>query len=204
VATPARDRTDSLQVATSVSNATRATSGEFTVAEEKNKKQKDATIHIDLGLGGLFNGISNLIDLVSELAEPGETVTSSSGKINFGQASDLQGVYGFTVRTGIGGIPRVESFGNIRETDEGPVIAETREPMIDIFDEEESILVVAELPGVAEHELSLTVQNDVLALTTNGKWKYAKEILLPAPVLEEGMTISYNNGVLEVRLPKVK
>jgi HSP20 family protein len=76
--------------------------------------------------------------------------------------------------------------------------------MIDTFDEAEHILVVAELPGVAEAELNLAVDGDVLSLTTIGQRKYAKEILLPSPVLSEGMTVVYNNGVLEVRLRKAE
>lgn len=176
------------------------------MTKEKRTPKQEPKVNIDLGLGGLFKGLGNLMDLVSELAENSETTTSSeghqTGEINFGEDSKLRGVYGFTVRTGIGGIPRVESFGNIRETEKGPVVAETREPMIDIFDEGKTVLVVIELPGVTEKEIDLTVEGDVLALNTNGKRKYAKEILLPAPVISEGMTTSYNNGVLEVRLSK--
>jgi len=62
--------------------------------------------------------------------------------------------------------------------------------------------VVVELPGVTEDEISLTVQGDVLALTTSGKHKYAREVLLPAPVIGEEMSTTYNNGVLEIRLRK--
>ena len=164
-------------------------------------KERDATIHIDLGLGGLFKGLGNLMDLASKLAESSQSI-SQTGEIKFGQSEELRGVYGFTVRSGLGGIPRVDSFGNIRETDEGAVVSETREPMVDIFDEEETILVVAELPGVAEKEISLEVEGDVFSVTTTGKRQYAKEVLLPAPVLSEGMSTTYNNGVLEVRLHK--
>lgn len=176
------------------------------MAKTKRTADREPGVQVDLGLGGLFKGLGNLMELVSELAENSETTTSAeghkSGEINFGEESKLRGVYGFTVRTGIGGMPRVESFGNIRETEKGPIVAETREPMIDIFDEGQTVLVVVELPGVTEKEIDLTVEGDVLALLTNGKRKYAKEILLPAPVTREGMTTSYNNGVLEVRLSK--
>jgi HSP20 family molecular chaperone IbpA len=44
----------------------------------------------------------------------------------------------------------------------------------------------------------------VLALTTTGARKYAKEVLLPAAAKEEEMTITYNNGVLEVSLVKAE
>lgn len=176
------------------------------MTKQKRTPKGAPGVNIDLGLGGLFKGLGNLMELVSELAENSETTTSSeghqSGEIKFGEDSKLRGVYGFTVRTGIGGVPHVESFGNIRETEEGPIVAETREPMIDIFDEGKTVLVVVELPGVTEKEIDLAVEGDVLALSTNGKRKYAKEILLPAAVVSEGMTTSYNNGVLEVRLAK--
>ena len=174
------------------------------MTKEKRDPKHEPTVHLDLGLGGLFKGLGNLMDLVSELAETGEGTTERTGELNFGENSKLRGVYGFTVRTGLGGVPHVESFGNIRETEEGPVVADTREPLIDIFDEGKNILVVAELPGVTEKEIELSVQGDVLALSTNGKRKYAKEVLLPAPVTSESMSTSYNNGMLEVRLTKAE
>lgn len=169
---------------------------------EKKRNPRDSSVNVDLGLGGIFKGIGNLLDLVSTLAENGETISNRSGELNFGEGSELRGVYGFTVRSGLGGTPHVESFGNIRGTEQGPVVDETREPLVDIFDEKTTLLIVAELPGVADHEITLAVQDDVLALATTGKRKYARELLLPAPVVSEGMTRSYNNGVLEVRLCK--
>jgi len=169
---------------------------------EKESKGPGATVHIDLGLGGLFKGIGNLVDLISEMAESGEAVSARSGEIKFGEGSELRGIYGFTVRTGIGGIPRVESFGNIHETDDGPVVTEVREPLIDIFEEAERILVVVELPGVSQAEINITVEGDVLAVSTGGERKYAKEVVLPAAVAGGDITSTYNNGVLEIHLRK--
>ena len=161
-----------------------------------------AQVHVDLGFGGLFKGISNLLDLVGNLAEAGENM-NRSGEFKVGDNEKMQGVYGFSIRTGLGGMPKVESFGNIRESDAGPVVADTREPIVDVFDEGDKMLIVAELPGVAKKEIKVEVNGDVVALTTTGARKYAKEVLLPAAAKEdEEMSVTYNNGVLEVRLTK--
>ncbi len=171
-------------------------------APESSEAPFGAQVHVDLGFGGLFKGISNLLDLVGNLAEAGENM-NRSGEFKVGDNEKMQGVYGFSIRTGLGGMPKVESFGNIRESDAGPVVADTREPIVDVFDEGDKILVVAELPGVAKKEIKVELNGDVLALTTTGARKYAKEVLLPAAAKEEEeMTVTYNNGVLEVRLVK--
>jgi HSP20 family protein len=96
------------------------------------------------------------------------------------------------------GMPKVESFGNIRETERGPVVAEAREPLVDVFDEDGSVLVVVELPGVADSEIGLSVEGDILSLKTTGRRCYAKEILLPAPVNPASLTRTYTNGMLVV------
>ena len=56
----------------------------------------------------------------------------------------MKGVYGFTINTAGGGSPKVETFGNIRKTPEGPKVDEEREPITDIFDEKTEIVVIAE------------------------------------------------------------
>lgn len=162
-------------------------------------------IGVDIGLGGIFKGIGDFISLVSDMVEAGESEVSRTGEFQVkGLGDRAKGVYGFTVRTGIGGTPRVERFGNIRSTEEGPVVDEVREPLVDVFDEGETVLVVAELPGVAEEEITIEVKDDVLTLETTGEGKYAKEVLLPCPVDAATMKKAHKNGVLELRLNKPK
>ena len=169
---------------------------------DKGKKEKKDTF-IDFGLGGLFKGIGNVIDLVSEMVEEGEEEVSQTGEFKVkGLGDKAKGVYGLHVRTGVGGIPTVEHFGNIRATEEGPVVAEEREPLVDVFDEGDVILVVAELPGVEKRDIHIEVKDDVLSLSTVEGRKYAKEILLPSLVDPATMETAYRNGVLEVRLAK--
>ena len=169
------------------------------------EKEENDKVELDFGmgkinLGGLFKGFGNLMDLVSKLSEEG---VERRGEIR-GLPNGAKGVYGFSVRT-LAGKPVIESFGNIKETAKGPIVEEVREPMVDVFDEEDRILVIAELPGVSENEVKIEVAGDILNLTASDRdRKYAKEILLPSKVKPDSMKTSYKNGILEITLEKEK
>jgi HSP20 family protein len=168
----------------------------------EQKKKKTPDISIDLGLGSIFKGLGDLLDSVSAVVETGEEANRSGEFRIKGLGERGRGVYGFSIRTGVGGATQVERFGNIRATDEGPEVAEVREPLVDLFDEESEILVVIELPGVAEEEIHVEIHDDVLSLETNGQRKYAKEILLPGVVQAGSLRQTYRNGILELRMAK--
>ena len=169
------------------------------------KKEENDKVEIDFGMGkisfgGLFKGLGNLIDLASKLSEEG---VEKRGEIR-GLPKGAKGVYGFSIRT-LAGKPVIETFGNIKETTQGPVVEEVREPIVDIFDEEERILVIAELPGVSEGQIKIEIAGDILNLTaSNRDRKYAKEILLPSKVKPQPVKSSYKNGILEITLEKEK
>ena len=175
----------------------------MTQAKRKRREAGEGEVHVDLGLGNLFKGLGEFLDVVSDLAEKQETLVTRQGEFKVkGLGDRAKGVYGFSVRTASGGIPKVERFGNIHRTDKGPEVAEVREPLVDSFDEDKEIVVVAELPGVGESEIRVEIKEDILSLETTGEHKYAKEILLPQPVDPSKMTKSYKNGILELRLKK--
>jgi len=170
----------------------------------KGKQQEEEPkVTLDFGLGGLFKGLGDFLDVFSDMIpNDGQEVTKSGEFKVKGLGDKAKGVYGFTVRTGLGGIPKVERFGNIRPTEEGPVVADVREPMVDIFDEGKEIVLVAELPGVSEEEVKVEVRDDVLSLQTTGERKYEKEILLPGKVNAKSMGKTFKNGILELRLKR--
>ncbi|MFQ5873399.1 MAG: helix-turn-helix domain-containing protein, partial [Dehalococcoidia bacterium] len=120
----------------------------------------------ELGLGGLFKGIGSLIDLVSKMTEEGEEETTRTGEIE-ALGGKLKGVYGFSIRTGLGGRPVIEQFGNIQETASGAVATETREPLVDVLDEGDSLVVIAELPGVEQKDIQLKLEGDILEITAS-------------------------------------
>ena len=76
--------------------------------------------------------------------------------------------------------------------------------LVDVFDEGDRIDVVAELVGVREEDLVLTVARDTLTLHAEGpEGKYHEEIVLPAEVRVDTLTRTYTNNVLAVSLEKL-
>ena len=155
------------------------------------------------GLGGILKGLGDLVEKLGDLEKQGEI--SKTGSIN-GPGEQLRGIYGFTVKVGLGDQgPRIEPFGNIRrDADSGRTeVQEVREPMVDVFEEEDHLLVLAELPGVGKDDIKVDVKDDVLTITAErGDKKYRKEVLLPCCVPKSKMQVTCNNGVLEIKCPK--
>ncbi|MDP3064090.1 MAG: archaeal heat shock protein Hsp20 [Chloroflexota bacterium] len=150
----------------------------------------------------MFKGVGGLLELVARMTEEGKEETTRTGQVE-AMGGKVKGVYGFTVKVGLGGKPVVEQFGNIRETPSGAVVAETREPLVDVLDEGDHILVIAEMPGVDEADVRVKVEGDILEIAAStGEREYRKEVLLPSAVDPKSLQSSYRNGVLEIRLAK--
>ncbi len=175
----------------------------------KKKKAEKEKIEIDFGLGkigfgGLFKGIGNLIDLATKLAEEGKELKKEFKGVT-PTGKEFKGVYGFSIKSLAGEKPTVETFGNVvKETPKGPVVEEVREPMVDVFDEKDHILVIAEIPGVSEEKIKTEISGDILKLSAQDTdRKYNKEVLLPSKVKPETLERTYKNGVLEIKIKKV-
>lgn len=172
----------------------------------KDDKEKEKKVEADFelfGLGGLFKGIEKLVDLAGKLEGTGGI--SKEGEINFDNLKKgMKGVYGFTINTAVGGgSPKVETFGNIKKTPEGPKVDEEREPMTDIFDEKEEIVVIAEMPGVEENDIKIELKEDMLEISAVSKHRiYRKELLLPAKGKLSSLQQKFTNGILEIRIKK--
>lgn len=169
----------------------------------KEKKKKEEEIGFDFGIGSLFKGIGKLIDLAAELEERGGEI-KKEGEIDLSHLKEgMKGVFGFSIKTMEGGRHVVEPFGNIKKTPKGPKVEEEREPITDVFDEKENVVVIAEMPGINEEAISLDLKGDILEIKAVSKdRKYHKEVLLPAKVKAGNLTSSYTNGILKVVIKK--
>lgn len=77
------------------------------------------------------------------------------------------------------------------------------EPLVDVFQEKESVIVVAELKGFKRENIKAHAENQRLVLSAKAQGrKYYKSLNLPRRVIPETTRITYKNGVLEIRLKK--
>ena len=114
-------------------------------------------------------------------------------------------VYGFSITIGPDGKPIIKEFGNVRRIAGRPKISEEREPLVDVIEDKDTITVVAEVPGVSKEDIDVKIKGRTLVISAaSGDRKYYKEVELPADVKPETAKASYRNGVLEVKIMKVK
>jgi len=78
-----------------------------------------------------------------------------------------------------------------------------REPLVDVIEEDKQVKVVAEIPGVRKEDIDIRIEGRTLFIRVDTEErKYYKDVNLPAEVELSGVKATYNNGVLEVTLPK--
>jgi HSP20 family protein len=96
-----------------------------------------------------------------------------------------------------------------------------REPFADIFDRGDRFVITVELPGVRKEDIKLRVTEDTVYIEAQMKREkeleqegairieryysgYRRVIRLPEEVVPEKAKARYNNGVLEIEIPKKK
>ena len=158
-----------------------------------------------MGAGGIMGGLSTLLERLAELAESGKELHETKD-IRDPVSGRTCGVVGYSIRVDIGdeGI-KVERFGNLRKDEKTgkAVVHPVREPLVDLFDEADHVLVLVEMPGMGSGDVQLELRDDILTIAAEkGDQKYRKEVLLPSAFLPANMSHTCRNGILEVKFMK--
>jgi HSP20 family molecular chaperone IbpA len=78
-------------------------------------------------------------------------------------------------------------------------------PLIDIFQENSWITIIAQIAGFNKETLKIEVKDQKLTLSAKAKdRKYYKSLNLPKVVIPNVMYTTYKNGVLEIKLKKAQ
>lgn len=164
----------------------------------KKDERDRVDLTIDLGFGGLLKGLGDLIQNFATIEEKRETKIERRGEYPLGSRG--KAMYGFTMNLGMGN--KIEEFGNISREENKIMIKESRDPMVDLFEEEEEIRIIIEIPGVEREDIQIKVEDSLFLLkAARGDYKYKKEIILSRPVQKESVSSKYKNGLLTVTLP---
>jgi HSP20 family molecular chaperone IbpA len=77
------------------------------------------------------------------------------------------------------------------------------QPLIDIFQEDSWLTIVAEIAGFNKETLKIDVKDQKLTLSAKAKdRRYYKSLNLPKVVIPNIIHTTYKNGVLEIKLKK--
>lgn len=116
--------------------------------------------------------------------------------------------YGFSVSRHPGEEPEIREFGNIFPDDDEDDELESvkqqfrvneRKPLIDVFEIDEKIHVMVELPDVEKEDINLDVTETLLKLDAQTEIiSYSESVELPSSVDPDTAKATYLNGVLEV------
>jgi HSP20 family protein len=117
-------------------------------------------------------------------------------------------MYGFNINFGQDGKPIIDSFGNIKKTpySSKPKVDKKREPLVEVNESGENIIVIAEMPGVTRDDIELKATPKSITIKTKegavGR-KYYKEVDLPTVIDSNYAKARYTNGILEITLKKI-
>jgi len=92
-------------------------------------------------------------------------------------------------------------------------------PAVDIYEDEHNIVLTAEVPGIEDKDLDITLENGVLTVSGERKMeneekqdnfhrversygRFTRSFNLPPTVDTEGVKAEFNNGVLKITLAK--
>jgi HSP20 family protein len=85
-----------------------------------------------------------------------------------------------------------------------PSLMNERQPPIDVFEEENYLVVLAELPGIDEKDVKVKAdENSVTITAENTANKYSKTVRLPTRINRNTTDLTYRNNILQLRLKKL-
>ena len=146
----------------------------------------------------------NPFDMFSEFDEMFNEMIRDLDKVEPGEHTGGPFFYGFSMSQRPGEEPEIREFGNLYP-EGGKVEIGERRPLVDVFDSDKTVQVVAEMPGIEKQDVELSIDGKELEVkATHGDRSYHELVQLPAEVDIESAKATYKNGVLEITLNKVK
>jgi len=86
-----------------------------------------------------------------------------------------------------------------------PSLIKEKPPLIDIFEEGDYLIVLAELPGIDEKDINIETDESTLTITAeNENKKYLKTVRLPTRIKRGPIEFTHKNNILQVKLKKLR
>ena len=103
----------------------------------------------------------------------------------------------------------------------GPLAREAVLPSVDVFERENEVVIKAELPGISKGDLDITVSGNRVTISGEKKaedkvekkdyyrlersyGRFSRSVRLPCEIVAEQAKADFNDGVLEISIPKTE
>jgi HSP20 family protein len=156
----------------------------------------------DNATGDIFGRLRQMVDHITQAVSAASAANGAQATETGKQASV---VFGYNLSMGLDGL-KMEPFGDVaaqagrKRPDAKSPQAASRAPIVDVFDNDGVVTVIAELPGVAEADITCKLDGTQLHIATSGAHRYAKTVTLPGGLDAATLTRSCRNGILDVRI----
>jgi len=103
-----------------------------------------------------------------------------------------------------------------------PTSANVRNPVVDVVEDDKRYLIEAELPGLNEKDVKISVEDNLLIIESAGKsetedkqdetwlvrerhaWNFRRSFSLPKEADQEKITATFKDGLLTLEVPKLE
>ncbi|VVB86739.1 Uncharacterised protein [uncultured archaeon] len=170
--------------------------------ELENKEEKEEAGTVETVVGQLIPGLGGIVRALEKSSPEfrkriAQTDAEIQHRLETGWEARPEMKYGISMR------PLTNRGATLqksvkKEPDDLRVVPEEREPIIDIFEENEYISVIAELPGIEEKDIMTELKGNTLEISAG---KYCKTIELPS-VPKSISERTYKNGVLQLKIER--
>jgi HSP20 family protein len=150
-----------------------------------------------------FNDIYEELEKLGYLID--ETIQKASETSSEKTPVRRNRVQGFAIKIGPDGKPRIYEFNSRQPWQNEPEIIDDPEPLVDLIEDGETLVVLAALPGVTKDAIDLRVTDNYLTVSVDAAdFEWYNELKLPTKVDPKSACASYKNGVLEVKMKKLE
>jgi len=159
----------------------------------KRRKKKDPWFN------DIYDELERLGDLIDETMQKALDNTSKDTPTKRNRSKD------FSVKVGSDGKPSIREFDSRQPQEAEAEVSDEPEPLVDIIEEGETVVVLVALPGVDKDDIDLRITRDALTFSVDAAdFEWYDELKLPARVNPKSARASYKNGVLEIKVKKVE
>jgi HSP20 family protein len=115
---------------------------------------------------------------------------------------------------------QVQQKREVERKQESTIPARLFLPVTDIFETDQALTLILEMPGVGKDSVNVTVENDVLTIegrvdfskyqglqpvyTEYNVGNYARSFQLSSKIAQQGISAELRDGVMTLRLPKAE